>query len=308
MSTTSKKPPTSSPCHYKTLGVDKKASYDDLRKAYKREALKWHPDKNKDDPNAPHRFRQVADAYALLSDETQRKNYDSTLSQKTSTRTTTSRPGYTQTTQSTSSSSRTSHHRPFDFAFPTFATDPTDPFGDHFKFGLGESRRRNPHHYHHRGGGGGAATPPFFPRPFAFDADPFAIFDEVFFGGVMGATRETPRRGSDPHMHANADTSAFHATVGAQRFHHHQHHQEEEGDRWTPVAFPHDHHRSTPIHVSSTDAHFRNPDIATAHSGVWDARGHGVPSPSSPPTGVRRNDHDAAAGQPGGRRVRIPIL
>ena len=61
---------------YKTLGVDKKASADEIKKAYRKLARQYHPDKNQGDDKAEERFKDIQQAYDVLSDEEKRKQYD----------------------------------------------------------------------------------------------------------------------------------------------------------------------------------------------------------------------------------------
>ncbi|CAM6124812.1 unnamed protein product [Calypogeia fissa] len=62
---------------YKVLGVDKSASAADIKKAYKKLALQWHPDKNADNQDeAAIKFREIAEAYEVLGDEEKRDRYD----------------------------------------------------------------------------------------------------------------------------------------------------------------------------------------------------------------------------------------
>ncbi len=61
---------------YKTLGVDKKASAEDIKKAYRKLARQYHPDKNPGDDAAEERFKDIQQAYDVLSDEDKRKQYD----------------------------------------------------------------------------------------------------------------------------------------------------------------------------------------------------------------------------------------
>ena len=63
------------PDHYKTLGVDKKASQEDIKKAYRKLARQYHPDTNKD-AGAEERFKQISEAYDTLGDPEKRKKYD----------------------------------------------------------------------------------------------------------------------------------------------------------------------------------------------------------------------------------------
>jgi molecular chaperone DnaJ len=62
--------------YYEVLGVARDASPDDLRRAYKREALKHHPDRNPGNPQAELLFKEVNEAYQVLSDEQKRHVYD----------------------------------------------------------------------------------------------------------------------------------------------------------------------------------------------------------------------------------------
>ena len=61
---------------YKTLGVDKKAPAADIKKAYRKLARDFHPDKNPDNKAAETRFKEVSEAYDVLSDDTKRAEYD----------------------------------------------------------------------------------------------------------------------------------------------------------------------------------------------------------------------------------------
>jgi len=62
--------------YYEVLGVPKDASADDIKKAYRKLALQYHPDRNPDNPEAEGRFKEASEAYQILSDEEKRAVYD----------------------------------------------------------------------------------------------------------------------------------------------------------------------------------------------------------------------------------------
>jgi molecular chaperone DnaJ len=62
--------------YYETLGVSKTASADEIKKAYRRLAMKHHPDRNSDDAGAEGRFKEAKEAYEVLSDQDKRATYD----------------------------------------------------------------------------------------------------------------------------------------------------------------------------------------------------------------------------------------
>ena len=62
--------------YYSILGVEKNASADDIKSAYRRLAKKYHPDLNKDNPEAANKFKEVNEAYEVLGNDQKRHNYD----------------------------------------------------------------------------------------------------------------------------------------------------------------------------------------------------------------------------------------
>lgn len=62
--------------YYEVLGVSKDASQSEIKKAYRKKAMKFHPDRNSDDPEAERKFKEASEAYEVLGDEEKRQRYD----------------------------------------------------------------------------------------------------------------------------------------------------------------------------------------------------------------------------------------
>ena len=61
---------------YEILGVEKSASDDEIKKAYRKLAMKYHPDQNRDDKEAETKFKEISMAYDILKDKQKRAAYD----------------------------------------------------------------------------------------------------------------------------------------------------------------------------------------------------------------------------------------
>ena len=62
--------------YYEVLGVGKSADEKEIKKAYRKLAMQYHPDRNPDNKEAEEKFKEINEAYEVLSDETKRRNYD----------------------------------------------------------------------------------------------------------------------------------------------------------------------------------------------------------------------------------------
>ena len=61
--------------YYEVLGIQRSANKEEIKNSYRRLALQYHPDRNKS-PGAEERFKEISEAYAVLSDDEKRKRYD----------------------------------------------------------------------------------------------------------------------------------------------------------------------------------------------------------------------------------------
>ena len=62
--------------YYDVLGLNRDASEEDIKKSYRKLAMKWHPDRNPDNPKAEEHFKEAKEAYEILSDGQKRAAYD----------------------------------------------------------------------------------------------------------------------------------------------------------------------------------------------------------------------------------------
>ena len=224
---------TRMPDYYSILGVERKASDEEVKKAYKTLAKKWHPDKNPDNQEvATRKFKEVSEAYQVLGDSVKRKEYD--------------REGYGNGTRQSSNANR---RRRSEQESKHAWSEPQDDLGSQayqrWKQKRGETNRARPDDFSNifsqpqRMGNpfdhlfsdrdhaftrrrtrasprskSGARVPDFFQDSFIFK-DPEDIFREVF--GGQDPFNDLNARPAHPHVHFHTANSLFAGPPGARR-------------------------------------------------------------------------------------------
>ncbi|MCR5435469.1 MAG: DnaJ domain-containing protein [Treponema sp.] len=110
--------------YYEVLGVPKTASADEIKKAYRNLAMKYHPDKNPGDKVAEEKFKQISQAYDVLGDDVKRRNYDMTGS-------------YQYQTQDTAYQQNNTYQRQY-----TYSNFDSDVFWEWFAKNQSEAQKR----------------------------------------------------------------------------------------------------------------------------------------------------------------------
>lgn len=186
--------------YYKVLEVQRTATSGDIKKAYRKLALRWHPDKNPENlEEANKRFKEISEAYEVLSDDAKRRTYDQRLYQKAS-----SRPGRGFTYRSF-----------FDSPFQRYFEKKRRVYDQYGKEGLqmpGGKRRHK------------EDFDPHFAGTFMF-RDPEEVFRE-FFGGssfedlFSDLAGVGVRLGSQRHSHpsSNSISTSFFGPLGVSHF------------------------------------------------------------------------------------------
>ncbi len=127
--------------YYKILGVERKASADDIRKAYRKLAMQHHPDKNPGDKKAEDKFKEINEAYQVLSDDQKRARYDQLGSAYSNFRTSGGRPSDFQWDDWFQQSGGQRSYRSYGNADDAFGG--AGGFSDFFKAIFGEAMRNS---------------------------------------------------------------------------------------------------------------------------------------------------------------------
>ncbi|ROT74671.1 dnaJ homolog subfamily B member 6 [Penaeus vannamei] len=219
--------------YYKVLELNRSASQADIKKAYRRLALKWHPDKNPDNQDeATKKFKEISEAYEVLSDEKKKKIYDQFGKEGLQTG---GGPGPTRPRTSRSARHH-GHYRyddDFDYTFPTFTfRDPEevfreffggDPFAELFSFDPFDNHSRRRRQGRHRGSSDpslshhlshpNSISSNFF-NPFGtlFGAgmfSPFSDFDTLGGGGFTSFSSQSFATVGGPGMKRTSTSTKF---------------------------------------------------------------------------------------------------
>ncbi|OXA57578.1 dnaJ homolog subfamily B member 6-B isoform X2 [Folsomia candida] len=174
--------------YYKVLEVAKTSTNADIKKAYRRLALKWHPDKNPDNQDeATRKFKEISEAYEVLSDDKRRRNYDMGGS------------GFAPNAGFTGMNGHSRRSGDFDFEFSSFKFRTPeevfreffrgDPFADLFDHHFNRGSRSRGHHGNNRHSTGGSLQS-VFDSPMGMSLGlnlggfGFGAFDDEDFWGV----------------------------------------------------------------------------------------------------------------------------
>uniref|UniRef100_A0A182SBD3 J domain-containing protein n=1 Tax=Anopheles maculatus TaxID=74869 RepID=A0A182SBD3_9DIPT len=244
--------------YYKVLEVSRTASEAEIKKAYKKLALRWHPDKNPDNPEESNRrFKEISEAYEVLSDAYKRHIYDTRGTRKsangggTGGTTTGSYTAYTNRDYSRNGGYDHYHHHRYGSGGSRYGSTGGrenssssqkkrriyDQYGKDGLINNGGSDRyhQSTRHRRHNGGGGGGGMDDFefFGFPFTF-RDPEDVFREFFGGSPFD---ELFRISHPAHQQQHGRRSNG-ATNGHQHHYHQQRHSHPQNIVSSPFMTP----------------------------------------------------------------------
>lgn len=221
--------------YYDILGVTKKAKEKDIKKAFRKLALKYHPDKNKDDKDAEKKFVEIAKAYEVLSDPEKRKKYDMF--------------GEDFENAGANGGGQGGGHHDFHFNFNDFFKDFDSQFHNHQRGGHFRSE--------HSGG------PRFYDSLFDdLDDDEFGSFNTFFgnghgFGGGRGAFHQNS---GFPNMFDDFFQDDFFPNQNHHQRHNRQHHNQHHDPHYSHHS---SHHRQN-HHMNNGNHHTQHTRQSTS--------------------------------------------